>query len=246
MATKAQGRAAAIASERRFYAGMAIAMIAAIVIGFAPSYYMRGIVPAAYPLPSITALMHLHGALFTSWMLLFLAQVLLVSGGRPDIHRKLGLLAVAMLPAMIVVGTLAGLYQVARASGPPIVPPLSWLSIPLLSVPVYGGLIGWALVKRRDPQTHKRLMLIAMIEMTSPGFGRMPWPALVPGPVILFGFSNLFLVALIVWDYRRNGGIHRATAIGGGIMVASQVFRIATWQTEAWLSFARWAVSWVA
>ncbi|KKC26745.1 hypothetical protein WP12_07360 [Sphingomonas sp. SRS2] len=225
---------------------MAITMVLSIVAGFAPSYYMRGVVPAAFPLPSITPLMHLHGVLFTAWMLLFLVQTLLVTNGRPDIHRRLGLTAVAMLPAMIVVGTLASLYQVIRASGPPMVPPLSWLSIPLLAVPVYAGLIGWALVKRRDSQTHKRLMMIAMMEMTSPGFGRMPLPAFIPGPVVLFGFSDLFLVALIAWDYKQKGRIHRATAIGGGIMIASQIFRLATWQTETWLAFARWSVSFVS
>jgi len=229
--------------ERRFFATMAILMVATIVIGFLPSYFMRGMVSFGPPLPSMTLLVHLHGALFTAWMLLFLVQVLLVSGGRRDIHRKLGIAAMVLLPAMIVVGTLAGLHQVARASGPPIVPPLSWLAIPLLSVPIFGGLIGAALAKRHDAASHKRYMIIAMIEMTSPGLGRWPWPAFVPGPVILFGFSDLFLLALILWDIKQYGRVHRATAIGGGILFGSHVLRIAIWQTEPWLAFARWAVS---
>jgi hypothetical protein len=232
----------AVKSERRFFAAMAVAMVAVIVIGFLPSYFMRGLISFGPPPPSLTPLVHLHGALFTAWMLLFLVQVLLVSGGRRDIHRKLGMLAVALLPAMIVVGTLSGLHQVARASGPPIVAPLSWLSIPLLAVPVYGGLIATALIKRNDPASHKRYMLLAMIEMTSPGLGRWPWPAFVPGPMILFGFSDLFLVALIAWDLKRLGKVHRATAIGGAFLFGSHILRIAIWQTDAWLAFARWSV----
>lgn len=239
-------KAREIRQERWFFAGIAVAMVASIIIGFLPSYYLRGIVPAPYPLPSITPLMHLHGVLFTAWMVLFLTQTLLVTNGRTDIHRKLGLTAVALLPAMIFVGTIAGLYQVARASGPPVVPPLSWLSVPLLSVPVYGGLIGWALVKRRDPQSHKRLMVAAMAEMTSPGLGRIPWPDFIPPPVGLFGFSDLFIVALMIWDVKRFGHVHRATIIGAVAVVGTQAFRLLTWESATWLAFARWSVGLVS
>lgn len=235
-----------VSAERRFYTGMAIAMVASIVVGFLPFYYLRGIIPSPVPLAPLTPLVHLHGAVFTAWMLLFLSQVLLVANRRSDLHRRLGISAMLLLPAMLVIGTLAALYQVARASGPPVTSPLNWLSIPLLSVPVYTGLIVAALLRRRDAQTHKRLMLIAMIEMTSPGFGRMPWPAFIPGPVGLFGFSDLFLVALIAWDLRQNGRVHRATIIGGSALVGSQILRLAVWDTAPWLAFARWAVSLVA
>jgi hypothetical protein len=245
MATR-QFEARAVSAERWFYAGMAIAIVTAILAGFLPSYYLRGVLDAGHALAPMTPLVHLHGALFTSWMLLFLAQVLLVIGGRRDIHRKLGIAAVILLPAMIVVGTLSGLHQVARASGPPITSPLNWLSVPLLSVPLYAGLIGCALVKRRDPQTHKRLMLIAMIEMTSPGLGRLPWPEFVPGAFTLFGFTDLFLLALVGWDLRQHGRLHRATIIGGTALVASQFLRLAVWDNPAWLAFARWAVALVS
>lgn len=241
MATQMHQRA--ISAERWFFAGMAIAIVLSIVAGFLPSYFLRGVIDPGHPLAPMTPLVHLHGALFTCWMLLFLAQVLLVANGRTDIHRRLGIAAVALLPALIVVATLASLYQVARASGPPVTSPLSWLSVPLLSVPLFAGLIGWALVRRRDPQTHKRLMLIAMIEMTSPGLGRLPWPEWVPGPMGLFGFSDFFLVALIAWDMSQCGKLHRATLFGGAALVGSQILRIAVWETGPWLAFARWAVS---
>lgn len=245
MATQG-ARPRAMTSERWFFAGTSLAMVATIIIGFLPTYFLRGMIDPGHPIAPMTPLVHLHGALFTAWMLLFVAQVLLVSADRRDVHRKLGLAAVAMLPAMILVGILSGLYQVSRASGPPIVPPLSWLSIPLLSVPVFGGLIGLALAKRRDPASHKRYMFIAMVEMTSPGLGRWPWPPFIPGPVVLFGFSDLFLLALIAWDLKQHGKVHRATLFGGAWLIGWQVARIATWQTEPWLAFARWAVGLVA
>ncbi|MGC6330619.1 hypothetical protein [Rhizorhabdus sp. FW153] len=240
MASRADA-ARAMSAERWFFGGTAIAMAASIVIGFLPSYYLRGVIDPGHPIPSLTPLVHLHGLIFTAWMLLYVTQVLLVSADRRDLHRRLGMATVGLLPAMIAIALVSALYQVGRASGPPIVSPLSWLAIPLISVPVFAGLIGAGLARRWDSASHKRYMFLAMIEMTSPGFGRWPWPAFVPGPVVIFGFSDLFLMALIGWDLKQRGSIHRATLIGGGIMVGSQVARFAVWQTEPWLAFARWA-----
>ncbi len=234
-------RARAIDAERWFFAGSAIAMVASIIIGFLPFYYLRGVIAAPVPLHPMTPLVHLHGALFTAWMLLYLVQTLLVSAGRRDIHRKLGITAVAMLPAMVLVGLATSLYQVERASGPPITSPLNWLSIPLLGIPLYAGLIGGALLKRRDPASHKRYMFIAMVEMTSPGLGRIPWPSFIPGPIGLFGISDIFLIALIGWDLKSRGKLHPATIIGGTALVGSQVLRFALWDTPVWLGFAGWA-----
>ena len=134
-----------LSAERRFYFFMGLAIVLTIFAGFAPSFYLRGVVAVEVPLLSMTPIVHLHGLVFSAWVLLFMAQVSLVSAGRPDLHRKLGLLGFVMLAAMIVVGTLAALHGVARASGPPFVPPLSWLAVPLLDVPVFGGMIGAAL-----------------------------------------------------------------------------------------------------
>ncbi len=240
MASRADA-ARAMSAERWFFGGTAIAMAASIVIGFLPSYYLRGVIDPGHPIPSLTPLVHLHGLIFTAWMLLYVTQVLLVSADRRDLHRRLGMATVGLLPAMIAIALVSALYQVGRASGPPIVSPLSWLAIPLISVPVFAGLIGAGLARRWDSASHKRYMFLAMIEMTSPGFGRWPWPAFVPGPVVIFGFSDLFLMALIGWDLKQRGSIHRATLIGGGIMVGSQVARFAVWQTDPWLAFARWA-----
>lgn len=245
MATRAGGTHR-LSAERWFFGGTAIAMAGSIIIGFLPSYYLRGVVDPGHPIPSLTPLVHLHGLIFTGWMLLYVAQVLLISADRRDLHRRLGMASVGLLPAMVAIALVSALYQVGRASGPPIVAPLSWLAIPLISVPVFAGLIGAGLTKRWDAASHKRYMFLAMLEMTSPGFGRWPWPAFVPGPVIIFGFSDLFLLALIGWDLKRHGRLHRATLIGGGIVLASQVLRFAVWQTGPWLSFARWAAGLVA
>ena len=86
MATRAV--APRLAAERRFYFWMAAAILATIFAGFAPSFYLRGVVPAYRPYLPMTWLVALHGLIFSCWALLFMTQIALVSAGRPDIHRR--------------------------------------------------------------------------------------------------------------------------------------------------------------
>src|SRR4029453_13277257 len=92
-------------AERKFYCRMAMFLVALVFLGFAPSFYLRDVVPAyPRPNPSLTPFVLLHGGLFTLWMLVLIAQTQLVAAGRRDTHMKLGvigvLLALAILPVM--------------------------------------------------------------------------------------------------------------------------------------------------
>lgn len=244
MATRSAG-VAARTSERRFYGGMAVAILLTNIIGFAPSYYLRGLVEPYAPVLPMTPLVHLHGMLFTAWILLFVAQVGLVGAGRVDIHRKLGLAGFALLPAMIGVGLVTSLYAALRFPGLPNISPLQFLAVPLLDIPVFALLIGAALWRRRDAQMHKRLMLIAMIAMLSPAIGRLPWPPTLPLPLLVFGVPDLLLLPLIGWDVASRGRLHAATLWGGAFVVGSQILRVWLMGTPGWLVFAEWAVGFV-
>ncbi len=70
-----------------FFSAMALLMLATVFVGFAPTYYLAGMFRA--PLPSL--IIHLHGAAFSAWILLLVTQTSLVSAGRVDIHRRLGI-----------------------------------------------------------------------------------------------------------------------------------------------------------
>jgi hypothetical protein len=76
--------------ERRydhpFFLAMAVLILVTVFAGFARSYYFAGIFRA--PLPS--TIIHVHGAVFSCWILLLITQTSLVSAGRVDVHRRLG------------------------------------------------------------------------------------------------------------------------------------------------------------
>ena len=225
-------------NERLFYSGMAIAMVLTVFVGFAPSYYLRGYVEPYAPTLPMTTLSHVHGLLFTAWTLLFLLQTLLVPAGRRVLHRKLGLVAFLLLPAMITVATLASLHGAVRHAGPPNIPPLQFLAVPLFDIPVFAILIGAGLWWQRDAQTHKRLMILTMVGMMGPALGRIPWPAVAPPPVIIFGIPDLYLLALVGWDLASRGRLHRATIWGGALLIGSQVLRVAIMGSPAWIGLA--------
>jgi hypothetical protein len=244
MATEARLRPR-LNGERRFYAGMGVAILLVVIVGFAPSYYLRGIVDAGRPLAPMTPLVHLHGALFSAYVGLFLVQAALISARRPLLHMKLGTLTVLLAAAMVAVGTMTAVQQAARGSGPPGIPPLVFLAVPLIAIFVFAGLVAAGWHCRSDPQTHKRLMLVAAVQMLQPAVGRLPLPPDVLGGELGTLVAFLMVTPLIVWDLARRGRLHKATAIGVAILAGEQLFRIAVWRTQAWQGFAGWIVGWL-
>jgi hypothetical protein len=83
-----------------FFASMARLILLTVFIGFARTYYLAGVFHA--PLPSL--LVHFHGAIFTYWVLLFIAQITLVSAGRIRWNMRRGIFGVILAVLMVLVG----------------------------------------------------------------------------------------------------------------------------------------------
>ena len=93
-------------SEHTFFTGMAVAIAVTAIVGFSRTYFLRPALPEPVPsLPALTPLIHLHGAPFTGWVFLYLAQAQLIAGKRVDLHRKFGIAGAAL--AAGIIATLA-------------------------------------------------------------------------------------------------------------------------------------------
>lgn len=224
--------------ERLFFLALAGSMLAAVLIGFARSYYLRGLTPAAALPHAMTPLVHLHGAVFSGWILLFMVQVGLIASGRGDLHRKAGVVGFGLVLAMIPLGVVTSLAQAVRRSGPPMLDPHSWLAMPLASVFGFGLLFLLAFKLRTRPAAHKRLMVLGMAAMISAAFGRI---TAIPPFLGLLVLPNLYAVALAAWDVARTRRVHPATLWGGLFVLTVTVGPIFIWRTPAWLAFAHWA-----
>ena len=223
--------------ERLFFTGLPIVMAIAVFVGFAPTYYLK----AAYGTPSLLPLYHLHGFLFSMWVALLIAQPALVAARRTDLHRRVGPVGAALASVMVPVALAVSMDLGRRGAAPPGVPPLAFLAVPLASVIVFPTLIGAALAWRRQPDTHKRLMLIGTLELVPAGVAR--WPGLATaGPLAYFGLTDVALVAMLAFDFATRGRLHPATIWGGFFLVSSQVLRIMISGSDLWLAFAGWLV----
>ena len=227
-------------AERRFFTGIALAMLAAVVVGFSRSFFLRPLFPD-WPSPSETVF-YVHGALFTAWIALLVAQASLVASGRTGLHRRIGPFGAVLAVAMVVLGTLGALIAARRATGfvqvP--VPPLQFLAIPLFDMILFGAFVWLAIARRHHPQTHKRWMLLATVNLVTAAIARWPGlPAL--GPLAFFGLTDLFVIALAIWDFRALGRMHPVTLWGGLLVIVSQPLRLVVSGTQEWLAFARWA-----
>src|SRR5690242_4915452 len=132
MATVAMSGADRKTSERKFYSRMALFLVFLVLLGFGPSFYLRGVVPSyPRPNPTLPPAVILHGLVFTLWMALIVVQTQLISARKHAVHMQLGkagmLLAVAMIPVMY----LTSVWQVARANQAPFTDPLTWTVVPL-------------------------------------------------------------------------------------------------------------------
>lgn len=226
-------------SERIFFTGTGLAMLAVVFLGFGPSYYLRGNWGDANAMPSLTPLIHVHGMVFTAWMIVYIVQCALIGVRRPDLHRQLGSIWGVLIPAMIVTGLWAGAAGIARATAPLNIPPLSWFAVPFFSVIGYAPLMVLGALKRRDSRAHKRLMYLSTTALTSAAVGRI-----MPGDMILEMVPSLFAVALAIWDWRTLGRVHSVTIWGGILVFVSIMFPLFVMYTEPWLAFARKVAAW--
>ena len=225
---------------RRFYVGVAIAVLITVFLGFSRSYFLK----AYFGTPELSFYVHIHGLVFTSWVLLFLAQTSLVAAGRTDLHRKLGVGGAVLAALLLIVGTITAVLRVqgGRPSPIPGVPPLSFMAVPLFDMVVFAILIGVGLARRNQPDTHKRLMTLATIALMSAPIARIPG-VLQAGPLGFFGLTDLFIVAMMVYDFATTRKVHPATIWGGLVIVVSQPLRLMISGTPAWLAFAGWLTS---
>jgi hypothetical protein len=233
------------AYDRIFYGGMGVAMAITVLAGFAATYYSKLFGGAAMTTISgkpFTPLVHLHGALFTCWVLFFIGQTSLVASGRVAVHRRMGILGVVLAAAMVVAGTSVAIMSAARGSAPPGVDPLSFLAVPLFDMVNFTIFITAAVLKRRDKEAHKRLMVMAYVSLLAAAAARIPG-VLPLGPPGYFGFAFLFVVAGAIYDRVTRGRVHRVYLWGGALFVLSVPLRILISMTPAWKAFATFLTS---
>jgi hypothetical protein len=242
-----------------FYLGAALLMILLNLIGFAPSLVDQSKRNAP---PGATVIA--HGLLASAWLLLFLAQTLLIRAGRISGHRRLGWAGPVVAALLIATGVMAVLdfgrrgFDLSGDLGR-FPPPggvqtreelVAGMSAPLLAFALFGGLVAAGVWFRRRPEIHKRLMLLSLLSL---GFtpllhlgGRVlgHWPGLY-GPLVVAAPLTFVLILFsgAIHDRWSTGRIH-PVSIWTPVFILVVIFGLAPiiaglpwWQVVArWLT----------
>ena len=195
-------------TDRLFFSGMALASALMLFLGFLPSYFNR-----SAELPPLTPLYQLHGAVFTAWIVLLVAQTALVAGRRTDIHRTLGVAGALLATVVFVVGAAVSVETLRRNGGPPGSDPRKFFAIPLGDIIVFGVLVGGAVLQRQRSDTHKRLMVLATISILTAAVARFLGQVGMGGAPNLFFGTDILVLALVahaICRKRSDDRDHRA------------------------------------
>jgi hypothetical protein len=143
---------------------------------------------------------------------------------------------------VFVVGILTGLSAAARGASPPAA--LQFLIIPLGDMLIFAVLIGTALYFRRKFDVHKRLMLLAAVNILVPAIARIPLKFIeTGGPLAFFGLADVCLLACVAFDTIKHRRLHPAFLWGGLFIILSQPLRLMFAGTELWHKIATALVS---
>lgn len=230
--SKAPGARANRRFEHLFFSGMALVILAVVFRGFARTYFLAGVFHA--PLPNL--LIHIHGAVFSSWIFLLIAQTSLVSAGRVDIHRRLGIAGFLLACAMITLGVLAATNALARNVAPPDKDAKTFYAVPIFDMLLFATLVFFAFRARFQSATHKRIILIATIGLTDAAFAR--WPIIHRNLSEAFLFSYILLLFLVAYDLWSLRKIHRATLWAGALVIFVHQVSVPIGRTAVWHAFA--------
>jgi hypothetical protein len=120
-----------------------------------------------------TSIIHIHGALWMSWLLLLVIQPLLIQTGKAQLHRRIGKVSYVHGPLLIMFLFLAGKESYWRIMGNASEQE-ALKFIVLDSRGLFSFAIFWvlAMLYRKDPASHMRYMIATGILAIGPGIGR--------------------------------------------------------------------------
>lgn len=232
--------------DRRFHLAAAVAAAVITVVGFSPTFFAR---PDS--LPALSPLVVLHGVVFTGWLVAYALQSALITVKRRDLHRTLGYWFVGLGAAMVLLGLATAVAAVRRGGGGAFDDdPRVFMVLPFFDFVLFAGFLGSGYAWRQSPETHKRLMLLATIDLIGPALARIAMHSGRPlfadhFPMWAFAGMMLFIAVACVYDLATRRRVHPAYLWGALTLVASGPIRFAIGGTAAWLAFVEWLVRWL-
>jgi hypothetical protein len=236
-ASSSSGAAATYRADQRFFLRMAIGMAALVILAFA-QFTLRGF--ANYATAPIWV--HFHGVVMLSWIGLFVVQNHLANQGSLALHRTLGWTALALAFLVAATGTFVTIKAIELHRVPPFFTNPHFLALGPVGVLFFLGTLIAAIRRHKDTEWHRRLMLVAMVLILEPAFGRLlPMPLLgQAGPWLEMACQFGVLGVAMRHDRQVRGSVHPALFWGLGLIFAHH---LAVYLLPLYAPFAAFAES---
>lgn len=232
--------------RRYIYVLLGVAALTIVHIGFARTY-IAPVLSGAYTGRKV---LHVHGAIFMMWVILCIAQPLLIQRGQIQLRKKIGVYG-AVLGGLV---TLMGLYigvsgahaNMARDGEQAV---KAFLLIPITDMILFPLFVTLAILNVKNPESHKRYILLATLSILPAATGRiLPlfswWTGNVAIDTILaLLIMEITLYMAIVYDIIVKKKIHPVYIWGGLLVLFIHAFRDWASKTETWLNISNWILS---
>ena len=201
---------ATAATPRRFYLAISVMMLALVTYGFSNTIG-PGLLHTRRPVRDIM-LLSIHGAVFYAWMLFMVAQAALIRLRHIRLHRLLGWFGAADAVLVLIMGLWATFHQPA---------PFALGIVGVLSMAGFGIPVALAILWRKRPAYHRRLLLIGTAMLTNAAFARFPGSYL-PGHFFYAG-TDLLIAIGVARDLWKERSIHVVYRYAMPILLAAEI-----------------------
>lgn len=225
-----------------FYIGLAIFMIGIAIVGFWNTYF------GSFFLGTLDAhwVIHVHVAVFATWLILFLGQTVLAAKNEINIHQQIGsYFGIPLGILLLILGFIVTFAVIVPGIGEDHEAPN--YAVPLLAslgdLLAFAILLGAAILYRKNPALHKRLMVLATASLMEAPVARiareigMPEGFLV---LVLVSLSPVFLA--MGYDRWKRGSIHKVYWIGLGFLFVKLTRFIWAAESDWWTSMSSWLI----
>jgi hypothetical protein len=220
------------AVDRWIFVFTVLGLIATVLAGFIPDSIAKIAAIDAGKRSPFPLILHVHAVMMGSFLLLLLAQTLLVATGRLIWHMQLGIAGLFLAAGIVVSGII--LAHVSYHAGPA----QDYILLLQIRAGLLFSIFTWIALKyrARDPGLHKRLMLLSITAVLDAAIFRIHWlPTTFPGNgVSLDLFTLLPFVPMFIWDSARNRSLHRAYVIWAALFVPATAVVYALWDSPWW------------
>jgi hypothetical protein len=162
----------------------------------------------------------------------------------------LGLWVYGLAALMVPLGVVAAADEMRRelVSGVVFIPGIDTLTFSTISVfgiAVFGVLMGWSYVLRRNPAAHKRLALYAVLSMMNAGIDRWPWQAWGASQAWSLRVWVGYLMLPVVYDLVSLRRVHWVAMVSVPLILVEDHDKFVVGHTAGWHVVAKAMVRWL-